>query len=527
MGVALNKDGNFQLEDTVRTAARSPLILIAASALAAAPAAAQSHVSFSVGVGSLFDGVSFGFRAAEYGPSSVFVGASLGFGRAHRYGSSYGVYSDDYGWRGSRGYGDGYGAYDGYGYGGYASYDCWDAYWDSSWDPWTGWYDGCAAAGPVWYGSYHARTWRRHRLDTFTYWSDPFFAPWGPYWAYDPFDWYWDSYRYGGAWGWGSPYYGVRTVYVSGGRRGTAVYRPSPLWQGGRYGPTYKETARGDVTRTAKRRPTTVAAPSATPAGVPGRTAVRAPSSRGTPSAGTTSRGTPSRGHRRSRRDAARDALPRRDEPVGCARAASFGSAQGPRVDPLLRVARRAGAWERERPRGPPLHGVHTALDARAAVDQRTRAPDAFHGRPPEHAAGAVHLDAEPSGDDVTPVGVPVAGEPLHALAAVRAPRPHVGARAERGEPAPGFAPRAVPRPAVASAGLPPAGFAVGALPPRRLDPRASHGPVLEPAGALVVGEPGLGAAERGRRGELTLPITLSRPGGRPRWGDRRARRRR
>ncbi len=262
----------------MRTAARRPLILIAASALAAAPAAAQSHVSFSVGVGSLFDGVSFGFHAADYGPGSVFVGATLGLGWSRHYGSSYGIYSDNYDWYGPRSYAP--------------AYSCWDAYWDTYWDPWGGWYDACVVAGPVWYGSYHARSWRsRHGWgypSTFVYWADPFHAPWGPYWAYDPFDWYWDGY-WAGSWGsrgWGYPY-GVRTVYAYGGRRGTAIYRPSPLWRGGGYGTTYKENPRGTVGRTATRRPSGVAAPAAAPSRGPGRTAIQRPSGRTTPSTRT------------------------------------------------------------------------------------------------------------------------------------------------------------------------------------------------------------------------------------------------
>lgn len=235
--------GSYSLkEDTVRTMARAAWTMTAAAALAAAPVAAQS---------SLFVGVGFGFGGA-YDSGSLFMGTSFGLGYGH--GSAYGIYSDTYdgwglGYRGTRHH--------------HVSRDyCWDSYWDSYWDPWSGWYGDCVAYGPYAHSSWRARSWRSRfwygPSTTYVYWRDPYAAPWGPYWSYDPWASYWDGYWDGRRWDDWNGYYGgnVRTVYAAGGRRGVTVVRPSPL---AGYGTTFKEDPRATSVRTATRRPATSA----------------------------------------------------------------------------------------------------------------------------------------------------------------------------------------------------------------------------------------------------------------------------
>jgi hypothetical protein len=274
-------------EDTV--ANRAPILPLLATlvTLQAAPASAQANLSFSVGVGSLFSGVSFGLYAGDYHPGSAFVGLSFGLGWGGHYGASpYGIYSATYdGWD--------------YGHRGHpvaAVSSCWDSYWDTYWDPWNDWYWDCVVSGPYAYGSFRASSWWWRNSwwrspATFVYWGDPFATPWGPYWAYDPWGWYWDGWGWGG-WGWGSrtwavwstaPAARVRAVYAAGGRRGVNLGRVSPL-----AGVGYKESPRGVASNTARRRPSGAAPGSLGSPGRPdavaprpGAAAGRAPSDRG------------------------------------------------------------------------------------------------------------------------------------------------------------------------------------------------------------------------------------------------------
>jgi len=219
-GHCVKRGRNPHEEDTVRTTARNFATAALLAAFLAAPAAGQTHLSLSVGVGSVFAGVGFGLHVGDHHPGSAFVGMSLGLGVGGHYGSSYGIYSD---------------AYDGWGHGYGRSYSCWDDYWDAYWDPWSSWYWDCVAAGPYGYGSYRASSWRwRHGYapTSFVYYADPWWAPWGPSWAYDPWGWYWDGYWDGRGWGygwrgWDHPYGRVRTVHAGGGRVGVAVGRLS------------------------------------------------------------------------------------------------------------------------------------------------------------------------------------------------------------------------------------------------------------------------------------------------------------
>ena len=149
----------------MRTMSRTFTAILAAAALGALPAQAQTHVSFGVGVGSAFTGFGFGI-GSHYGTSSLFVGASFG--------QPYGIYSTAYdgwgnGYRGTRNYH-------------YSRNHCWDSYWDSYYDPYSGWYNDCVAYGPISYTSFRARRWRSRwgggyrGRSTYVYVSDPFSA---------------------------------------------------------------------------------------------------------------------------------------------------------------------------------------------------------------------------------------------------------------------------------------------------------------------------------------------------------------
>jgi len=332
-------------------------VLATLVAATAAPASAQTHLSFSVGAGSLFSGVGFGLHVGDHHPGSAFVGLSLGLGWGGHYGASpYGIYSD---------------AYDrwDYGYGSHrawSSSSCWDYYGDSYWDPWDDWYWDCVAGGPYVYGSFRTRSWLGRSSwwgwpSTYVYWADPFATPWGPYWAYDPWGGYWgSSWSYGwNGWGyrpWSSWPYGsgrVRVVYSGGGFR-DVVGRASPLARGGAWGGVgYKESPGNVAAATAKRRPS--AGPAAT--GAPGRAdavAPRAGASRG--GSGAVAPRAP------SSRGGASAAAPRRPSdraaPIGGSRGTGRTPAAAPRTPragaPRLAPARRrcaAGA-----PRPAPAH---------------------------------------------------------------------------------------------------------------------------------------------------------------------------
>lgn len=239
------------------------LLLAAALAVPGSEAQAQSRVVASVGAGSLFDGVSFGFAGGSLGRSSAFFGLSLGLAWAHSYGPSpYGIYSDTQnGWQ--RGYRV---HHHPYGYYGYGAAGCGSAFWDPYWDPWDPWDGDCLAFAPAWspmwgYSSYHPwsfgfgfgySSWYGPSVSV--YMADPYATPWGPYWSYDPWAGYWNNWRPG--LGWGRGYYGTRVVYA-GHRRGWSVYPRSPLGRrGGSYGrPSGGRNGGGRNTgRTAHRR---------------------------------------------------------------------------------------------------------------------------------------------------------------------------------------------------------------------------------------------------------------------------------
>ncbi len=270
----------FDGRDTVRTATRVTLVLAALAAFSWNEARGQAHLSFSVAVGPLFTGVSFGIGGGHYGPGSVFAGSVLGFGHHSPYNDyAYGLYSESYdgwdrGYRGSR-----------------SSYSCWDYYWDSYWDPYADWFYDCVAYSPWRYNSFRTRSWFGRRGgyygigSTFVFLRDPFSSPWGPYWAYDPWAGYWGGGSYGSYGSYGGYYGGARTVYGRGGRATVVINRPSPL-----IGTGYKENARTATGRAGARRrgtTTTAAAPAQTPARAGADTGRRArPSS--APSAGRT-----------------------------------------------------------------------------------------------------------------------------------------------------------------------------------------------------------------------------------------------
>src|SRR5690606_37441169 len=120
------------------------------------------------------------------------------------------------------------------------------------------------AYGPYAHNSFRARSWwyraggrgyySVYRAPRYVYVKDPYVAPWGPYWAYDPWGSYWDGYRDGyfdGRWTRAYTPRPVRTVYVRGGRPASTVVRPSPLaWRS----TSFKENPVSPVTRTAVRR---------------------------------------------------------------------------------------------------------------------------------------------------------------------------------------------------------------------------------------------------------------------------------
>jgi hypothetical protein len=233
------------------------------------PARAQSHTDVWVGLSvGLFDG--FGLGMTHYAHSGG-LGARVSVATGTTRYADYGIY-DEWGGR----YGD-YGFRRGYDYRDrdYADY-CWDRAWDLRWNRrYNGWdwdwydyptydhldfYHDCLSGGlgyaygrwgsharRAYYGRGYGGYGRYHRgwgVNVQIYVTDPFWRPWGPYWAYDPWGWYWDGFRDGRRsrwWGWdrgwdsyGGVVYGpgVRTAW--GGRGGYT--RPSPLG-----GPDFKE----------------------------------------------------------------------------------------------------------------------------------------------------------------------------------------------------------------------------------------------------------------------------------------------
>ena len=233
----------------MRTPALLGALLLQTMLAPTSPLAGQSlaHVS---------GGLSFGvFDRMRVGLSASFVS----------WNTPHGIHSDDWGRR-SGAYSRGYGSWGGYGGRGDPADYCWDRAWqlrrDHSYFGWYGparydhldFYLDCLRFGTGY--AYDRWRWRAHSAARFhRSWVhvsvlvlDPFRRPWGPSWAYDPWGWYWDGWRYGpgwhGPWGgieyagvvWSTPRVG--TVYAP---RGTVlVARPSPLVT-----PRFKEDPRG------------------------------------------------------------------------------------------------------------------------------------------------------------------------------------------------------------------------------------------------------------------------------------------
>ena len=233
----------------MRTPALLGALLLQTMLAPTSPLAGQSlaHVSGGLSFG-VFDGMRVGLSAS-------FVS----------WNTPHGIHSDDWGRR-SGAYSRGYGSWGGYGGRGDPADYCWDRAWqlrrDHSYFGWYGparydhldFYLDCLRFGTGY--AYDRWRWRAHSAARFhRSWVhvsvlvlDPFRRPWGPSWAYDPWGWYWDGWRYGpgwhGPWGgieyagvvWSTPRVG--TVYAP---RGTVlVARPSPLVT-----PRFKEDPRG------------------------------------------------------------------------------------------------------------------------------------------------------------------------------------------------------------------------------------------------------------------------------------------
>ena len=204
----------------MRSEARALVVLTAWTTIGAAAAAGQSSFALAFPTGPLFSGVTFGIVGPAYGPGSVFLGASFGHG--------YPAYS--------------FGAHDGYGIYSSRAYGS-----DRCWDYAYGYDEGCIVTGSYdpWYSSYSwsYRRWSifRPAPSRFAYVGDPFWEPWGPYWAYDPWGSYWNGYwngyvsgSYLGRWSRGGTAYAytprhVRNVYVAPFRHADGTrYKESP-----------------------------------------------------------------------------------------------------------------------------------------------------------------------------------------------------------------------------------------------------------------------------------------------------------
>ena len=202
-GLCNNRGRIHTKEDTVRSPARSALILATLLSLGASGAQAQASVSFTLAAGPLFTGVSFGVGGPIHDHASVYYGSSFGYANPHYSGfgtySSYGVYSSRT----------------------HYSASCYDAYWYA--------YDHCFVTasyhpGYAWDYGYWGPRWSHNRWQRtrYTFVADPYYDPWGPYWAYDPWgsywDGYWDGYVSGSHWNshWGHGYYPTRHRYARG-----------------------------------------------------------------------------------------------------------------------------------------------------------------------------------------------------------------------------------------------------------------------------------------------------------------------
>lgn len=190
----------------MRSPVRSALILTALLSIGATGAQAQATFAFTLSAGPLFSGVSFGVGGPVHDHASVSFGSSFGYANPHY--SGYGVYSSP----------------------NHYSASCYDPYWYS--------YDHCVVTASYyptfmggydrWGADYGHYGWNRPR---YAYVADPFYDPWGPYWAYDPWGSYWDGYwdGYGSGSYWNGYGYRGRSHYFTGHRyasRGYYVARP-------------------------------------------------------------------------------------------------------------------------------------------------------------------------------------------------------------------------------------------------------------------------------------------------------------
>ncbi len=432
-------------EDTVRTATRTTLALAAVLAMSAVPGRAQTAVSFSMGAGSLFGGVSLGIGVGVHTPGPLFFGTSLGLYRYSPWAASpYGIYSDNY-----AGWGRGY-----RGQRAWLASSCWDAYWGWN-DPWfggCGWDSYMSWWTPWWmHGSRYGTS-----IVVSGYWRDPFSTPWGPYWAYDPWGWYWDSFwgratrggwydGYGGR-GWYGGYYGGR---------GVRVYRPTTGI------PRYKESPRSPTGRTAKPRarvsdpatPSRSARPRVSPSRRPttGRAPVAAPSRRP-----TTGRAPVAAPARRPTTERAPTAAPAR--PSDRARRGS-GSRGGDGAFPTVRSSARSPSSRSVRPQAQERRSMSRPSDrimGRSAPSSRSPSARTGTARP---STGRVtpwaRRDAPAARSAPTRRSTPAARAPASrspwVRSAPRAQRSQPRARASTGRSRPAV--RSAPsRPAVRSA---------------------------------------------------------------------------
>ena len=413
----------------MRTRALLGALLLALSA-PPAPTGAQSYTQLSLDLSyGLFDGIGLGMaRAAHVGSYGVAAAFGVSVATGQSGATAYGVYSDLGRSRYARGYGR------------RARADwCWDEAWDLRWGHhYSGWpggwrYDhldfyhdclsgGLAHAHDRW--RWHARrAYRIHRprgsgVFVSIYVRDPFWRPWGPYWAYDPWRRYWDGYRDGwrdGRWwarGGGVIYAGqFRRPYGSGGVRAVDAGRPSPP------APTrFKEDPRVLATDGGVRR--------AVPRVQPTPAAAAVDAGRGSPAA-PARRGDSARGERPAPLDRPTDRL------RGDARAPR--GADRPSVRPERGVAgeRPSGAATRERP---------------SAGAARERPPTAVARACP--SAPAARGRAEPSASAPSARAAPERARPESGRPAAGASRtrptrgsPPPARRPSRGEAAPARAP--------------------------------------------------------------------------------------
>lgn len=328
-------------------------LVIAATVAPHAAGQSSTQLALDLSYG-LFDGVGVGMAHTSHVAGVAVLGMIVAVGRRSG-GTPYGIYSDlcwDRAWdlRWGRGY---------YGWHGSARYDHLD------------FYDDCRSRGIAHaYDRWRWRTRRAHlvqypgrrTVQVSIYVKDPFWKPWGPFWAYDPWGWYWDGYHDGrrdrrwarSGWGSGRLHGGARTVIVPTGR-GVIASRPSPLAS-----PRFKEDPRGVVSNGGTRRAVPRAGQVAAPA------TAAAPKQRIRPSERAGGRApTPARTRRPTVGAAPSTGRERPTDAVGTRRASPStpaartgseraGSDRG-------RAARPAAAARPGRPSAPAARGTNTA----------------------------------------------------------------------------------------------------------------------------------------------------------------------